>query len=60
MAHKAYLWQTGARSLRGIFEFALQDELNHIVDKIDSGTLTEGTCEVSEEAVVKKLEKYYG
>ena len=60
MAHKAYLLQTGARSLRGIFEFALQDELNHIVDKIDSGTLTEGTCEVSEEAVVKKLEKYYG
>lgn len=60
MAHKAYVLQTGARSLRGIFEFAIQNEMNRIVDSIDAGSLSDATFDISEEAVVKKLEKYHG
>lgn len=60
MAHKAYTLQTGARSLRGIFEFAISEEMNHIVDMIDSGTLSETTFDVSFENITKRLERYYG
>ena len=60
IAHKAYTLQTGARSLRGVFEFAVQKEINNIVDSIDNDNIGEKTYEINEEAVVKRLGEYFG
>lgn len=60
LAHKAYTLKTGARSLRGVFAYAVQDKLNEIVDCIDAGSATETVFDIDEESVVKKLERYYG
>ncbi len=60
MANKAYTLKSGARSLRGVFNFSMQNILDHIVDRIDEGILQEPRYDVSDEQVVKRLERYNG
>ena len=60
MSRKALSLKKGARSLRGIFDIAIAPEINHIVDEMDENNIETSSYDVSDEAVVKRLEKYHG
>lgn len=61
IAEKAYQLNTGARALRGTYEFALEKASDDIVDRIESGEDLNGkSWDISDEEVVKRLGEYYG
>lgn len=60
IANKAYKLNTGARSLRAIFDATIDNEINDIVDALDNGEEPATNIEIPESVMVKRLERYYG